>query len=70
LFDNGHADTIAEAEYLMTELDENFIQSLVENYEANLLAEEVKAWVNKLVDEGYDLSEYSWDDMVDYYFSE
>ena len=70
LFDNGHADTIAEAEYLMTELDENFVQSLVENYEANLLAEEVKAWVNKLVDEGYDLSEYSWDDMVDYYFSE
>lgn len=70
LFDNGHADTIAEAEYLMTELDESFIQSLVENYEANLLAEEVKAWVNELVEEGYDLSEYTWDDMVDYYFTE
>jgi hypothetical protein len=70
LFDNGHADTIAEAEYLMTELDESFIQSLVENYHANLLAEEVTAWVNELVEEGYDLSEYSWDDMVDYYFTE
>ena len=70
LFDNGHADTIAEAEYLMTELDERFIQSLVENYHANLLAEEVTAWVNELVEEGYDLSEYSWDDMVDYYFTE
>jgi hypothetical protein len=70
LFDNGHADTIAEAEYLMTELDESFIQSLVETYHANLLAEEVEAWVNELVEEGYDLSEYTWDDMVDHYFSD
>jgi len=70
LFDYGHADTLAEAEYLMTELDESFIQSLVETYEANILAEEVKAWVYGLVEEGYDLSEYTWDDMVDYYFSE
>jgi len=70
LFDYGHADTIAEAEYLMTELDESFIQSLVETYEANLLAEEVTEWVNELVEEGYDLSEYTWDDMVDHYFSE
>jgi hypothetical protein len=70
LFDNGHADTIAEAEYIMTELDESFIQSLAENYHANLLAEEVTAWVNQLVEEGHDLSEYTWDDMVDYYFTE
>ena len=70
MFDNGDANTIAEAEYIMTELDESFIQSLVETYHANLLAEEVEAWVNQLVKEGYDLSEYSWDDMVDYYFTE
>ena len=70
LFDNGDAHTVAEAEYLMTRLDESFIQSLIENYHANLLAEEVTAWVNELVEEGYDLSEYSWDDMVDYYFTE
>jgi len=70
LFDYGHADTIEEAEYLMTELDESFIQSLVETYEANVLAEEVTEWVNELVEEGYDLSEYSWDDMVDHYFTE
>ena len=70
LFDNGDAHTVAEAEYLMTILDESFIQSLIENYHANLLAEEVTAWVNELVEEGYDLSEYSWDDMVDYYFTE
>lgn len=69
LFDNGHADTIIEAEYLMTELDESFIQTLIETYEANILAEEIEAWVNDLLEEGYDLSEYTWDDMVDYYFS-
>jgi hypothetical protein len=70
LFDYGHADTVEEAEYIMTELDESFIQSLVETYEANVLAEEVTEWVNELVEEGHDLSEYTWDDMVDYYFSE
>ena len=70
LFNNGHADTVEEAEYLMTELDESFIQSLVETYHANLFAEEVMAWVNQLVEEGHDLSEYTWDDMVDYYFTE
>jgi len=70
LFDYGHADTIEEAEYIMTELDESFIQSLVETYHANLLAEEVTEWVNELVNEGHDLSEYTWDDMVDHYFSE
>lgn len=70
LFDYGHANTIEEAEYIMTELDESFIQSLVETYEANVLAEEVTEWVNGLVNEGHDLSEYTWDDMVDYYFTE
>ena len=70
LFDNGDANTVAEAEYIMTRLDESFIQSLVETHHANLLAEEVTAWVNQLVEEGYDLSEYTWDDMVDYYFTE
>lgn len=69
LLNDGHANTISEAEYVMTELDENFINSLIENYESNLIAEEVQDWVSQLLDEGYDLSEYSWDDMVDYYFS-
>ena len=70
LFDYGHANTIEEAEYIMTELDESFIQSLVETYESNVLAEEVTEWVKGLINEGHDLSEYSWDDMVDYYFTE
>jgi len=32
--------------------------------------EEVEAWVNALVEEGYDLSEYTWDDMVEIYLDE
>jgi len=32
-----------------------------------LFGEEVEAWVNQLVEEGYDLSEYTWDDMVEIY---
>ena len=29
--------------------------------------EEVELWVNELLEEGYDLSEYTWDDMFDIY---
>lgn len=32
--------------------------------------EEVEAWVNALVEEGYDLSEYTWDDMCEMYMDE
>ena len=31
-----------------------------------LFGEEVEAWVNQLVEEGYDLSEYTWDEMAEY----
>lgn len=33
------------------------------------LKEEVELWVNNLLEEGYDLSEYSWDDMFEIYES-
>ena len=32
--------------------------------------EEVETWVNSLIEEGYDLSEYSWDDMYEMYIDE
>jgi hypothetical protein len=32
--------------------------------------EEVETWVNSLIEEGYDLSEYSWEDMYENYLSE
>jgi len=32
--------------------------------------EEVEAWVNSLVEEGYDLSEYTWEDMYEAYIGE
>jgi hypothetical protein len=32
--------------------------------------EEVETWVNSLVEEGYDLSEYSWEDMYENYLNE
>lgn len=31
------------------------------------LGEEVEEWVNALVEEGYDMSEYTWDDMTEMY---
>jgi hypothetical protein len=32
--------------------------------------EEVETWVNDLIEEGYDLSEYTWDDMYEMYVTE
>jgi len=70
LLSEGHADTLDEANYIMLEMDENAICTIVEEYEDYLLAEEIQEWVNSLLDEGYDLSEYTWDDMVEYYVTE
>ena len=66
----GHADTIEEAHYIMLEMDASAVRAVMEEYEDYLLAEEVSEWVNGLLDEGYDLSEYSWDTVVEYYVTE
>jgi hypothetical protein len=70
LLSEGHADTLEEANYIMLEMDENAICTIVEQYNDYLLAEEIQEWVNNLVDEGYDLSQYTWDDMVEYYVTQ
>lgn len=70
LLSEGHADTLEEANYIMLEMDENAICTIVEQYNDYLLAEEIQEWVNGLVEEGYNLSQYTWDDMVEYYVSE
>ena len=70
LLSEGHADTLDEANYIMLEMDEKAIGTIIEEYEDYLLAEEIQEWVNSLLDEGYDLSEYSWDDVVEYYVTE
>jgi hypothetical protein len=70
LIDTEQVDTLEEAHYVMMEMDENVIGSIIEQYEDYLLAEEIEEWVGDLVDEGYDLSEYTWDDIVEYYVTE
>jgi hypothetical protein len=39
-------------------------------FAAAVTREEVEAWVNNLLEEGYDLSEYTWDDMYEIYMEE
>lgn len=70
LIQGGHADTIEEANYIMLEMDTDAICTIVEDYNDYILAQEVSEWVNGLLDEGYDLSEYSWDDIIEYYVVE
>jgi hypothetical protein len=70
LIGRGHADTIEEANYIMLEMDEYAIGLVMEEYEKYLIAEEVSEWVDGLLEEGYDLSEYTWDDIIEYYVNE
>jgi hypothetical protein len=35
-----------------------------------MVGEEVEAWVNQLVEEGYDLSDYTWEEMAEIYLDE
>ena len=44
--------------------------ALTPNEKKQLGREEFENWVNELVDEGYDLSEYTWDEMYDIYEAE
>jgi hypothetical protein len=41
-----------------------------EDLNEELIWEEVEFWVNSLVEEGYDLSEYSWEEMYESYLEE
>jgi hypothetical protein len=70
LLSQGHVDTVEEANYVMLVMDAETIGSIVEEYENNLLAEEITEWVNELVEGGYDLSEYTWEDLAEYYVNE
>ena len=70
LMDGGHADTIEEAHYLMLEMDTDAVGAIMQEYKDYVLAEEISEWVDGLIDEGYDFSEYSWDDVVEYYVTE
>ena len=70
LLSQGHVDTVEEANYVMLVMDAETIGSIVEEYENDLLAEEITEWVNELVEEGYDLSEYTWEDLAEYYVNE
>jgi hypothetical protein len=70
LIGTEQVETLTEAHYVMMEMDAETIGSIVEDYEYCLLVNEVSQWVDGLVEEGYDLSEYTWDDIIEYYVTE
>lgn len=70
LIDTEQVDTLEEAHYVMLEMNTETFGNIIEQYEEYLLVEEIEEWVNDLVEEGYDFSQYTWDDVVEYYVSE
>jgi hypothetical protein len=70
LIGTEQVESLTEAHYVMMEMDVETIGSIVEDYEYCLLVNEVSEWVDGLVEEGYDLSEYTWDDIIKYYVTE
>ena len=63
----------------MSTLTSNDVYGLMEAYQAvyapqelteEQVWKEVENWVNSLLEEGYDLSEYTWEDMYEAYLNE
>ena len=70
LLSQGHVETVEEANYVMLVMDAEFVGDIVEEHKNDLLAEEISEWIDALVEGGYDLSEYTWDDLAEYYVNE
>lgn len=70
LMSKGHAEDLNEANYIMLEMDDSSITNILEEYQNYLLAEEISEWVDVLVEQGHDLSDYTWDEIVEYYVNE
>jgi hypothetical protein len=70
LLSQGHVETVEEANYVMLVMDAEFVGDIVEEHKNDLLAEEISEWIDALVEDGYDLSEYTWDDLAEYYVNE
>jgi hypothetical protein len=69
LFETEQVETLTEASYVMMEMDSEAIQAIVES-KAGFLLEEFDAIVNGLIEEGYDLSEYTEEELVDIFVAE
>ena len=68
----GYAETLEEAEWMMANLiDEEAVAIILgEDQLDEADKENFELWVESLVEEGYDLSEYTWDEMYDIYEAE
>lgn len=71
--------TIKNLKKKMSRLTGNEVQDLMEAYNTvyapqelteEQIWEEVENWVNSLLEEGYDLSEYTWEDLYENYITE
>jgi len=69
LFETNQVDTLAEASYVMMEMDSDAIQAIVLE-QAGYLADEYNLIVEGLIAEGYDLSEYTEDEFIDILIAE
>lgn len=69
LFETEQVETLTEATYVMMEMDSEAIQAIVES-KTGFLLEEFDAIVNGLIEEGYDLSEYTEEELVDIFVAE
>ena len=47
---------------------ESYLQ-VCENQQLDEVKEEVETWVNSLIEEGYDLSDYTWEEMYEMYMN-
>jgi len=69
LFDTEQAETLTEAHYVMMEMDSTTIQAIV-HQQSQPIIEQIDFLINGLLEEGYDLSNYTEEDLVDVFINE
>jgi hypothetical protein len=69
LFETEQVETLTEATYVMMEMDSDAIQAIVEQKTQSVI-EEIDFLIQGLIEEGYDLSDYTEEELIEAFIGE
>lgn len=69
LLENNFAETIDDANNIIENMSASWVGEILDQYEASI-QEDFQNWIQALLDEGYDLSEYSVEELSEIYYQQ
>ncbi len=69
LLENNFAETIEDANVIIENMSASWVGEILDQYEASI-QEDFQNWIQALLDEGYDLSEYSVEELSEIYYQQ